>query len=52
MQCYFTKNKIDYIDYKDTALLSQFVNSYGRMSTRRYTGVCGKHQLQLAGAIN
>ncbi len=51
MQCYFTKNKIDFIDYKDTELLKQFINSYGRMKTRRYTGVCGKHQRQVADAI-
>lgn len=51
MQCYFTKNKIEFIDYKDTEMLRQFMNSYGRMKTRRYTGVCGKHQRQVAEAI-
>lgn len=51
MQCYFTKNKIEFIDYKDTEMLKQFMNSFGRMKTRRYTGVCGKHQRQLADAI-
>ena len=51
MQCYFTKNKIEFIDYKDTEMLKQFINSFGRMKTRRYTGVCGKHQRQVADAI-
>lgn len=51
MQCYFTKNKIEHIDYKDVAMLNEFVNSFGRMKTRRYTGVCGKHQRKLAQAI-
>ncbi len=51
MQCYFTKNKIEFIDYKDTEMLKQFINSFGRMKTRRYTGVCGKHQRQVAEAI-
>lgn len=51
MQCYFTKNKIEFIDYKDTEMLKQFMNSYGRMKTRRYTGVCGRHQRQVAEAI-
>lgn len=51
MQCYFTKNKIEFIDYKDTEMLKQFINSYGRMKTRRYTGVCGRHQRQVAEAI-
>jgi small subunit ribosomal protein S18 len=51
MQCYFTKNKIEFIDYKDTEMLKLFINSYGRMKTRRYTGVCGRHQRQVAEAI-
>jgi small subunit ribosomal protein S18 len=51
MQCYFTKNKIEFIDYKDTEMLKLFINSFGRMKTRRYTGVCGKHQRQVADAI-
>jgi small subunit ribosomal protein S18 len=49
--CFFTKNDIKHIDYKDVELLKQFINSYGRMKTRRYTGVCGKHQRELADAI-
>ena len=51
MQCYFKKNKIDFIDYKDTELLKQFINPFGRTKTRRYTGVCAKHQRKLATAI-
>ncbi len=51
MQCFFTKHQISYIDYKDTELLRQFINPYGRLKTRRYTGVCGKHQRELASAV-
>lgn len=49
--CFFTKNQIEHIDYKDVELLKQFINPYGRMKTSRYTGVCGKHQRELAAAI-
>jgi small subunit ribosomal protein S18 len=49
--CFFTKNDIKDINYKDVELLGQFINPYGRMKTRRYTGVCGKHQRELAAAI-
>lgn len=49
--CFFTEHNIKKIDYKDIALLKRFINPYGRIKTRRYTGVCGKHQRELATAI-
>lgn len=49
--CYFTQNNIKHIDYKDVGLLKQFINPYGRLKTRRYTSVCGKHQRELAQAV-
>lgn len=49
--CFFTKNQINHIDYKDVELIRQFVNPFGRTKTRRYTGVCAKHQRELATAI-
>ncbi len=36
--CYFTKNKIDYIDYKDVELLKRFVSANGKIIPRRVTG--------------
>jgi ribosomal protein S18 len=51
MQCYFTEHNIKHIDYKDIALLRRFLNPYGRIKTRRYTGVCATHQRELATAI-
>ncbi|MCI7040247.1 MAG: 30S ribosomal protein S18, partial [Candidatus Onthovivens sp.] len=35
--CYFTKNKIKYIDYKDVETLRKFITSGGRISPRRLT---------------
>ena len=29
--CYFTKNKIKYIDYKDVELLKRFINANGKL---------------------
>ena len=49
--CYFTKNKIKYIDYKDVELLKKFISPSGKISARRITGTNAKYQRQLARAI-
>lgn len=49
--CYFTKNKIKFIDYKDVELLKKFISSSGRISPRRLTGTSAKYQRELARAI-
>jgi small subunit ribosomal protein S18 len=49
--CYFTKNKIKYVDYKDVELLSRFVNPDGKISPRSATGTCAKYQRELAKAV-
>ncbi len=46
-----TAAKIDYIDYKDTALLRKFVSDRGKIRARRVTGVSVQQQRQLAKAI-
>ena len=50
-QCYFTKNNVKYIDYKDVDLLRKFMTPHARIQGRKYTGVCAKHQRALAEAI-
>ena len=50
-QCYFSKNNIVQIDYKDLDSLRKFVNPHGRMIARKRTGICTKHQKQLSQAI-
>ena len=42
--CYFKKNNVKYIDYKDVELLKQFITPTGKISPRRATGTCAKHQ--------
>ena len=49
--CYLTKNKIKNIDYKDVDLLKRFISPSGKITPRRISGTCAKHQRQLAVAI-
>ena len=49
--CFFTKNKITYIDYKDVELLKRFVSANGKIIPRRVTGTSAKYQRMLATAI-
>ncbi len=49
--CYFTKNKIKHIDYKDIETLKKFITPSGKISARRMTGTSAKYQRQLAKAI-
>ncbi|MEA3464365.1 MAG: 30S ribosomal protein S18 [Patescibacteria group bacterium] len=49
--CYFCKNNVGEIDYKDTRLLRRFINSYSKILPRKRTGTCSKHQRKLAVAI-
>ena len=50
-ECYFTKNKITYIDYKDVALLKKFVSDRGKIRSARVTGTSPQYQKLLAEAI-
>ena len=49
--CYFTKNNITYIDYKNVELLKRFISPNGKIVPRRVTGTSAKYQRQLATAI-
>jgi len=49
--CYFTKNNIKTIDYKDIELLKRFISSNGKIIPRRVTGTNAKYQRILAIAI-
>ena len=49
--CAFCKEKAEYIDYKDTALLRKFISDRGKIRARRVTGNCRKHQRDVAVAI-
>ena len=49
--CYFSANKIEYIDYKDVALLKRFISDRGKIRSRRVTGVTPQYQRLLAEAV-
>ncbi len=49
--CFFCKNKIEEIDYKDVNLLKRFVSDKGKIKARRTTGTCVQHQHRLASAV-
>ncbi len=49
--CFFCKEKIDYIDFKDTSLLRKFISERNKIKARRVTGTCAQHQRDLAIAI-
>ena len=50
-ECRFTKNGVEYIDYKDVDTLKRFINDQGKILPRRVTGTSSKHQRQLATAV-
>jgi len=39
------------IDYKDIKSLQKFINQYGKIDSRKRSGLCPKHQRKLASAI-
>ena len=49
--CYFTANKIDYVDYKDVNLLKKFIMENGKIVPSRITGTKAKYQRMLVNAI-
>ncbi len=49
--CAFCVDKIDQIDYKDTARLRKCISERAKILPRRITGTCAKHQRQLTVAV-
>jgi small subunit ribosomal protein S18 len=50
-ECFFKKNGIKHIDYKDTELLKKFLNPHSRILGTKRTGVSSKYQRLLAQAV-
>ncbi|MCK4550120.1 MAG: 30S ribosomal protein S18 [Candidatus Krumholzibacteria bacterium] len=48
--CRFCADKLS-INYKDEALLRRFITDRGKITPRRITGTCARHQRVLAHAI-
>jgi small subunit ribosomal protein S18 len=49
--CAFCLDKSKSIDYKDTMKLKRFLTERGKIQPRRTSGVCARHQRELATAI-
>ena len=49
--CQFCKDKTEYVDYKDTALLRKFISDRGKIRARRVTGVSVQEQRLIAQAV-
>lgn len=49
--CIFCADKVDFIDYKDSAKLRKFISERGKILPRRISGTCSKHQRELNTAI-
>lgn len=49
--CRFCSDSNIRIDYKNTAILNNFVTERGKIMPRRITGNCASHQRELALAI-
>ncbi len=49
--CKFCAEKVESMDFRDTARLSKFASERGKILPRRISGNCAKHQRQLARAV-
>ncbi|MHB0980857.1 MAG: 30S ribosomal protein S18 [Thermoleophilia bacterium] len=49
--CYFCKEKIEHVDYKDYNQLRRFTSERAKIRSRRTTGACRRHQRQISVAI-
>ncbi len=50
-ECAFCSDKNASIDWKQVEVLRRYVSDEGKIRPRRQTGVCAKHQRELARAI-
>lgn len=49
--CWFTRNNINFIDYKDGDFLLKYLNEQGQIYPRRITGTSAKSQGKLTQAV-
>ncbi|CAJ65474.1 30S ribosomal subunit protein S18 [Frankia alni ACN14a] len=49
--CVFCKDKVEYIDFKDTSLLRKYISDRGKIRARRVSGNCSQHQRDVATAV-
>lgn len=49
--CQFCVKGIEQVDYKDTDTLQRYINGNCKITARRITGCCAKHQRRVSNAI-
>ena len=49
--CFFCKEGVDEVDYKDYVTLRRFMSERAKIRSRRTTGACRRHQRQVSVAI-
>jgi small subunit ribosomal protein S18 len=49
--CYFCREKIEDVDYKNYNQLRRYVSEKGKIRSRRITGTCRRHQSQVSVAV-
>lgn len=49
--CRFCVEKTEEVDYKDVKLLQRFLNTYGKIESRKRSGTCTRHQRKVALAL-
>jgi len=49
--CYFCREKIEEVDYKNYNQLRSYTSEKGKIRSRRITGACRRHQDQIAVAV-
>jgi small subunit ribosomal protein S18 len=49
--CQHCRDKVEQVDYKDVATLRKFISEKGKIRSRRITGACRRHQVQIARAV-
>jgi small subunit ribosomal protein S18 len=49
--CFFCKDKVEEVDYKNYHQLRRYVSEKGKIRSRRITGTCRRHQKQVAVAV-
>lgn len=50
-QCVFCSQNVQEIDYRNIEVLRRFTSGQAKIVDPRHTGVCAKHQRQLARGI-
>ena len=50
-RCSFCKEKTDEVDFKDVSALRRLMSEKGKIRSRRITGTCRRHQIQVAVAV-